>query len=75
MKVVVTGGAGFIGSNAVRRYLSRGADVVVLDNLSRRGTENNLAWLRQQGPVTFSRCDVRDYGDCKLGKSDFKWMA
>src|SRR6185295_4763853 len=34
--------------------------VVVLDDLSRRGTAENLAWLEKQGPLTFARQDVRD---------------
>jgi CDP-paratose 2-epimerase len=45
MKVLVTGGAGFIGCNAIARFLGRGDEVVCLDNLSRRGAEANLAWL------------------------------
>jgi CDP-paratose 2-epimerase len=46
MKVLVTGGAGFIGCNAVARLLARGDEVVCLDNLSRRGADANLAWLQ-----------------------------
>ncbi|EAR53127.1 NAD-dependent epimerase/dehydratase [Oceanicola granulosus HTCC2516] len=43
--LVVTGGAGFIGSNLAASFLSEGRDVVVLDNLSRPGVERNLRWL------------------------------
>ena len=43
--VVITGGAGFIGSNLADSFLCEGRDVVVLDNLSRAGVEENLAWL------------------------------
>lgn len=45
--VVITGGAGFIGSNLAESFLKEGQEVVLLDNLSRPGVEENLAWLRQ----------------------------
>ena len=48
MRVLITGGAGFIGSNAVHRFLRRGAQVTIYDNLSRRGSISNLEWLRAQ---------------------------
>lgn len=60
MKTIITGGAGFIGSNAAARYLRRGDDVIVIDNLSRQGGEKNLAWLKSQGPLEFVRADIRD---------------
>ncbi len=60
MKVIVTGGAGFIGSNAVSRYLRRGDHVVVVDNLSRYGTPKNLEWLESQGSLEFIQLDVRN---------------
>jgi len=47
-KYLITGGAGFIGSNYVHRLLTRGEDVTIYDNLSREGTEKNLEWLYQQ---------------------------
>ncbi|MGC9356523.1 MAG: GDP-mannose 4,6-dehydratase [Anaerolineae bacterium] len=63
MRYFVTGGAGFIGTNYVRRLLARGEDVVVYDNLSRRGAQANLDWLRSQFGVdafAFIHGDVRD---------------
>ncbi len=59
----ITGGAGFIGSNYVDRLLERGEKVVVYDNLSRSGNENNLAWLTTKyGRNSFDLIvgDVRD---------------
>jgi CDP-paratose 2-epimerase len=60
---LVTGGAGFIGSNYVRQLLSRGEDVVVFDNFSRGGAPRNLEWLEKTfGRDSFRliRGDVRD---------------
>jgi CDP-paratose 2-epimerase len=45
MKVLITGGCGFLGSNIACSYLQEGASVVVIDNLSRVGAKENLRWL------------------------------
>lgn len=60
---VITGGAGFIGSNYVSRLLQRGENVTIFDNLSRAGARLNLEWLRETyGDRSFSLVvgDVRD---------------
>src|SRR5574342_619381 len=44
---LVTGGAGFIGSNYVHRLVQRGETVTIYDNLSRAGAPRNIAWLEQ----------------------------
>jgi len=49
MKTIITGGAGFIGSNAASRYLQRGHHVVVVDNLCRDGVEKNLEVVAATG--------------------------
>ena len=46
--VLITGGAGFIGTNVAERLLSSGHRVVVLDNLSRAGVDQNARWLQQR---------------------------
>ena len=43
--ILITGGAGFVGSNLAHRLLSAGHRVRLLDNLSRMGVEKNLRWL------------------------------
>lgn len=58
--ILITGGAGFIGVNAGAFFGRRGWNVVVLDNLSRRGARENLAWLRGEVPIDFVEADVRD---------------
>lgn len=59
-KWIITGAAGFIGCHAASRFHQAGDTVVLVDNLSRRGAEANLAWLREQGIVSFIQADVRD---------------
>jgi CDP-paratose 2-epimerase len=58
-RLLVTGGAGFIGVNAARRFLEENWEVTVWDNLVRRGADKNLEWLRQFGPVQFAKMDLR----------------
>jgi CDP-paratose 2-epimerase len=60
MKWLITGGAGFIGCHAADHFLSQGHRVVVVDNLSRRGSTDNLAWLKSRGLVDFARIDIRN---------------
>lgn len=50
MKAVVTGAAGFIGTNTIIELLERGFHVIGVDSLSRRGTEINLEMLRRRFP-------------------------
>ena len=60
--VLVTGGAGFIGSNLADRLAREGHDVLVFDALTRVGTEANLDWLRAKHPQRVSAvvADLRD---------------
>ncbi len=48
--VLITGGAGFIGSNLADRLAAEGYDVIVLDSLVRPGVEDNLRWLQENHP-------------------------
>ena len=60
MRFLITGGAGFIGVNAAAHYAAQGHAVTVLDNLSRRGTRDNLAWLTREHPaVRAVTADIR----------------
>jgi len=60
MKLLVTGGCGFLGSNLAAHGMGRGDDVMVIDNLSRLGSENNLQWLQNKGSFDFRKVDVKD---------------
>ncbi len=61
-RVVVTGGAGFIGCNLAHRLATQRRPVLVVDNLSRPGVEANLTWLAEtHGPlVSAMMADIRD---------------
>ena len=63
MKVLITGGVGFIGTNLADRLLCDGNQVALFDNLGRAGVEQNLDWLRAQhgSRVQFVKGDVRDF--------------
>jgi CDP-paratose 2-epimerase len=62
VNALITGGAGFIGSNLAHRLLAQGHHVVIYDNLSRRGADKNAAWLRAQhgDRWTLLQADIRD---------------
>lgn len=63
MRILVTGGAGFIGSQFVRGLLTRGTDrVTVLDALTYAGNPANLAPVADRPGYTFVRGDIRDAG-------------
>jgi len=62
---LVTGGAGFIGSNYVRRLLERGENVAIYDNLSRAGARVNLAWLEEMFGSNAFRLIVGDVTDAE----------
>lgn len=61
MHVLITGGAGFIGSNASNYYLQRNHKVTILDNLSRVGGNSNIEWLINyaKNKPTVLKADIR----------------
>src|SRR5579864_7566484 len=61
-RLLITGGAGFLGVNAAVHFIKEGWHTTLLDNLSRPGTERNLRWLLTRHPTrtTFVKEDVRN---------------
>ena len=61
-RILITGGAGFVGTNLAKRLAGEGAQVRVLDTLARSGSEQNIAWLGARFPneIEFLRGDIRN---------------
>jgi len=71
-RTLITGGAGFIGSNVAHRLLSSGERVLIFDKLSRPGVEKNLEWLTTThgDRVDVEIADVRDAALLQLATRD-----
>jgi CDP-paratose 2-epimerase len=70
--ILVIGGAGFVGSNLAHHLGRRGLRVRILDDLSRPGVEQNLAWLRSElaDRAEFRIADVRDRASVREAVAD-----
>lgn len=62
MRILITGGAGFVGSSLARMFKSDGAGVVTFDNLRRRGSERNVIDFQRRG-IEFIHGDIRNAAD------------
>jgi CDP-paratose 2-epimerase len=69
MKILITGGAGFMGGNLARHLAGLGHQCAIFDNLSRPGVRANLEWLREEGRgrIEFIQGDVRDAAAVEAG--------
>ncbi|WP_343567404.1 SDR family oxidoreductase [Sphingobacterium sp.] len=63
-KILITGGAGFIGSNLVEHFLGKGHQVVVLDNFA-TGHRHNLTQHGENPNFTLIEGDIRNNADCQ----------
>ena len=63
MKLLITGGCGFLGSNLAAEALRRSDTLTVFDDLSRAGSADNLAWLEGRGDFAFVHGDIRNAND------------
>ena len=63
MNALITGGAGFVGSNLAAFLLRNEHQVTVFDSLARNGAAENLSWLRSLGLLNFVHGDIRNTFD------------
>jgi CDP-paratose 2-epimerase len=75
MKLLVTGGAGFIGCNAAARFLGAGHSVTVFDDLSRPGGAANLRWLKSHGAFKLVRGDIRSRAQVQRALKGVKGLS
>src|ERR1035438_8925503 len=69
--ILITGGAGFIGTNAAEAFIREGWRVIVFDNLSRPGATVNLRWLLKHYPA---ECDFEE-GDIRYDRGELNRLA
>lgn len=73
-KILITGGVGFIGTNAALHFHNKGHEVHLLDNFSRRGTRENERLLKETHDYKIIEMDIRDQEGIdnviKLGQYD-----
>lgn len=72
MKLLVTGGAGFIGSAVVRLAIKRGHEVLNLDALTYAACLENLSEEQASALYKFEQCDIRDRNTIQEAIDDFK---
>lgn len=64
MKILITGGAGFIGSNLSEYFLNKGYEVVCLDNFA-TGHRHNISSFLENSSYTLIEGDIRNLSDCQ----------
>ena len=72
MKLLITGGCGFLGSNLAADAIARCDELVVFDSLYRNGSRDNLVWLEKQGSFKFEHGDIRNQNDITRVVKEFK---
>src|SRR3990167_7224711 len=66
IKLLITGGAGFIGSNLSHYFAGKNFHVTIYDNLSRFGAKDNIQWLKKDHPqINIIVDDIRNFSELK----------
>ena len=60
MRLLITGGCGFLGSNLGEDAIIHNDDLVIFDSLQRNGSRDNLLWLQSKGSFRFEHGDIRN---------------
>src|SRR3989338_5634251 len=64
MRILITGGCGFVGSNFARYMLEKSHDVIIIDNMSRPGSEINLKLIQKDFPnLTYHKKELDDISE------------
>ena len=61
MKVLITGGCGFLGSNLAAEFIKKNYEIFIIDSLEREGSFDNLNWLNslaKKNQLTFLKADI-----------------
>jgi CDP-paratose 2-epimerase len=70
-RLLITGGAGFIGSNLAHYFSGKNYKVTIFDNFMRFGTKDNCEWLKKENPeITIIEGDIRDAKATQKATSD-----
>ncbi len=72
-KILITGGAGFIGSKLVEYFLKNGNEVICLDNMS-TGHRKNIVEFLDNPDFQFTEGDIRDLDTCKKAVRDCEYV-
>ena len=65
MTILITGGAGFVGNNLVRKLSQQDEEITIFDNLS-NGRDENLTDLKKLENITFQQGDIRNDSDLEI---------
>lgn len=65
MKILITGGCGFLGSNLASHGICQGYEITVIDNFYRDGSKLNLEWLKSTGSFDFFEADIANFLELK----------
>jgi len=72
MRVLITGGCGFLGSNLAAAFMADGDEIVILDALFRKGSASNLHWLKKQAKQHQLHFHQGDIAECEEVRSVFR---